>query len=329
MAPIHIQRYWIVIGIAICLMVAGNLYLVLRNRDAKLPKPEEPKVAIDGGVPIQRGRIDAYINTINEETLEQSIKNLSLHEDLVQRAGPVSYESLPFPRAMERCLANRRLAKVFEAFSKLPENERCGRSKEIFDRAISDFTSACNLILDRWENGNPPTEVDALFGPRRSVDGYLWALRGAELLCAQTCSAAIAVENHDRIEQFRRTVKDRAQGKPEVLAVPYSEIEQILEPDLIKLSIARIVFERHFDSGVMDRIVPSDMVPEKAGFYASDAHTNEQDFTHQRRGVPADADRILHTFPVYQDWVGEMRYQSEPRRLLVDQCWDELAKKSQ
>lgn len=314
----------------ICLLVVANVAWLIwmsqrRHQPTSITTADEADIKdITAGVPIQRGRIDEYIQAVQNETLEQSIENLGFHENLLVRAGLVDESPVPWPRCTERCLANRRLARVFEAFSKLPSDERSRRSKQLFDKTQTEFFQAVELILSRWETGNPPKTVTELFGEHRSIDGYFWAVCGSQLLCAQFCPVDVAIQNQESILQFHQKNQVRVQQNPDRLALPYSEIEQFLAPDLFQLNVLRLLCGRQSGVNRLDPLIPAEMRPEETRFYAWNAHTNEQDFTHQRRNVAPDESRILQTFSFYHTWHDAGQADVEARRTLVDHCWTEL-----
>jgi len=299
------------------------------SRQRKSPPRPDPKTPLPAGelageAPIQRQRIDDYISAIERETLEQSIENMSLHESLIVRSAMETYPSAPSPRATERCLANRRLARVFEDFEKLPEQTRADRSQALFERAFDEFSKAANLILSRWEANNPPRDTNELFGAHRSIDGYFWAVCGAELICAQFGSAEQAVSNRQQMIELQGQLEARVARSPDRLTLPYSEIQYFLLPDLFPLNIATVVCQRHLDLNWLDSVLPDDMERVETRFYRWNAHTNEQDFTFQRRSVPSDQSRILHVFHFYPAWHEEGRLNQTARQKLIDSVWSEL-----
>lgn len=313
----------------LALAVIANLtwlLCIVQNRQKAVPagQVELSTDELAADVPVQRGRIDTYIATIRDETLEQSIARMSLHEPLLVRSGLDAEQMLPWPHATERCLANRRLARVQEALADLPEEERARRAAGLFDNAFTEFTSVVDKGLARWEQGNPPTDTTELLGPGRSLDGYFWALSGAQLLGAQFCPPGKVLEQYERIEQYERATAARVQRTPEVLGPPFQEVAYLLGPDLFQLNLARLVFHRLGKLTTLDALMPVSMVPEESRFYAWDAPTNEQDFTHQRRGVPKDERRVLRTFSFYRRWQEDLRVRKGARQDLIDRCWATL-----
>lgn len=283
---------------------------------------------ISGGVPIQRGRIDSFIERISKESYEETVANLNFHEDNVLRAVLDPYPVYSDPHFTETCLANRRLARVYEHLMKLPEPQRSGEAMKLFDKSLAEFRSKANLILTRWEQGNPPTSPHELFEKGRSFDGYRWALAGSQFLCVICCSLKDCISCNDRMNEMRAELKGRTDANPKKLSGPYTEIEYLLGQNLFEVNLARIVFTRFFDVAEMDAFMPSDMKATETPFFAWNAHTNQQDFTHQRRGVPTDDQHILATFSLYQRWHGEGAIRGE-RDKVIDRCWEsvmELAK---
>jgi len=131
---------------------------------------------ISGGVPIQRGRIDDFIERIRKETDAETAANLNSHEDNMLRAMLDPYPIYSDTHLTEVCLSNRRLARVYEHLMKLSEAQRSREAMELFDKSLVGFQDKAHLILTRWEEDNPPQSPQELFGNGRSFDGYRWAL---------------------------------------------------------------------------------------------------------------------------------------------------------
>lgn len=312
-------------GVILIVITANVAYMWwMKQRPQETPRSSPSSPDISGGVPIQRARIDEFINTVQKETLEQSIENLNLHEWNVLRSGLKSYVSHPDPHLTDRCLANRRLARIFEDFSKMPEAERTRRSTALFDKTLADFRNGVDLALTRWENDDPPKSVTELYGEKRSLAAYSWALAGGQLVCAQFCPLDTALDSYARTNQLLDEIRARVENAGEKLKAPYFEVSSLRDPSLFDINLARILFERHFNVKDMDTLMPADMKAHATAFYAWNAHTNEQDFTHQRRGVPPDSDRILRVFSFYSEWHLDGQRSSEVRAAVIARCWDEL-----
>lgn len=275
---------------------------------------------ISGGVPIQRGRIDDFIERISKETYAESVANLNFHEDNVLRAALDNYPIYSDSHLTEVCLANRRLARIYEHLMKLPEAQRSSEAMKLFDKTLGEFRGKANLILTRWEQGNPPTSPHELFEKGRSFDGYRWALAGSQFLCMICCSLKDCISCNDRMNALRDELKARADANPAKLGGPYTEIEYLLDQNRFEVNLARIVISRFFDVAEMDEFMPTDMQATETPFFAWNAHTNQQDFTHQRRGVPTDDKHLLTTFSLYRRWHHEGAVRAE-RDKVIDRCW--------
>lgn len=275
---------------------------------------------VSGGVPIQRGRIDDFIERISKESYAETVANLNFHEDYVLRTDQLHYPGHSDTYLTEICLANRRLARIYEHLMKLSESERGREAMMLFDKSIADFRDKANLILTRWEEGNPPKDPQELFGKDRSLKGYRWALAGSQFLCVVGCSLKDCISCYDRMNTLRDELKARVEADPKRLSGPYIEIDYLLTPSRFEVNLARIVFTRFFDVADMDAFMPTDMEATETPFFAWNAHTNQQDFTHQRRGVPTDDSRILTTFSLYAKW-HRMGGDRAERDKVIDRCW--------
>lgn len=323
---IHPPRNLIISGVVVLVIIVNVAVLWLREqRQRPISKPAPD---ISGGVPIQRARSDDFINTIQKESLEQSIENLSLHEWNVLRGGLTPYVSPPDPHLTDRCLANRRLARIFEDFSKMPEEERIRRSKALFDKALDDFRNAVDVVLTRWENDDPPKSATELYGEKRSLASYSWALAGGQLICALVCPLDAALDSYAKTNQLLDEIRARVEKAGEKLNPPYFEISSLRDPSLFDINLARILFERHFSAKDMDTLMPPGMEAHATAFYAWNAHTNEHDFTHQKREVPVDSDRILYEFSVYSEWHLDGQRNSEIRAAVILRCWNDLKRRA-
>lgn len=313
------RRIWATVLVVLVIANAVALYM---KKERQKPPPQ-----VTGNVPIQRARIDHYIDAIDKETIEQSIENLNLYEPLVLRARLSDpYPVYGDPHLTQRCLANRRLARIFEHLSKLPDRDREQQATAIFDRAYKDLRDVEVRIFDRWKAGPAPTN-QRFFDERHTLSSFASALAGAQLLCAQLCPLDIAIQNHVKMEQLRSELKSRFETNPENLKPPYHEIMGEIGPNLFELNLARILFQRHFHVDEMDRIVPSEMIPTETPFFSWNAHTNAQDFTHQRRNVPADNEHVVHVFSFYSAW-HRQGIKEDERNRVISQCWGELLKKA-
>jgi hypothetical protein len=320
-----------VIWTTIAILFAVNMaWLVWVQSKRQVPVPivkEAPDITAD--VPIQRGRIDKFIETVKSESLDDCIDHLNFHEALVVRAALNEWEMVPWPHATEQCLANRRLARVFEEFSRLPADERVRRSQALFAKTLADFRGAIDTILTRWENDNPPQSATELFGEQRSLDGYFWAFCGSQLICAQFCPLEVAIANQGTVRQLHESTEARVQKDPTRLSLAFSEIRFFTDPDLFHINLARHLYSRHFRVSDIDALVPDEMTARDMPFYAWNAHTNEHDFTYQRRGVEPDREHIVQTFSFYERWHTEGLGSRAVRRPIVDRCWDDLSRRAQ
>ncbi len=313
------RRLWATVLVLLVIANVADLYL-----KAERQKPSPP---IAGNVPIQRGRIDQYIDAVKKETIEQSIENLNLYEPLVLRARLSDpYPVYGDPHLTQRCLANRRLARIFEHLSKLPDRDRDQQATAIFDRAYKDLRDVAVRIFDRWEAGPPPTN-QRFFDERHTLSSFASALAGAQLLCGQLCPLDIAIQNHMKMEQLRSELKSRLEANQENLKPPYDGIMGEIAPNLFELNLARILFQRHFQVDEMDRIIPKEMIPTETPLFAWNAHTNAQDFTHQRRKVPTDSEHVVHVFSFYSTW-HRQGIKEDDRNRVISQCWGELLTKA-
>lgn len=236
------------------------------------------------------------------------------------RADPSFYPGHTDTYLTEICLANRRLARIYAHLMKLPESARGSEAMTLFDKSLIDFRDKANLILARWEQGNPPKDPQELFGKDRSFESYRWALAGSQFLCVACCSLEDCISCNDRMNALRDELKGRVDANPKALVGPYPEIDYLLSQNRFEVNLARIVFSRFFDVADMDAFMPTDMNATETPFFAWNAHTNQQDFTHQRRGVPTDDSRILDTFSLYAKW-HRMGGDRAERDTLIDQCW--------
>ena len=122
---------------------------------------------------------------------------------------------------------------------------------------------------------------------------------------------------------MRAELKARVDSNAKTLGFSYTEIEYLLGQNLFEVNLARIVFARFFDVADMDAFMPSDMNATETPFFAWNAHTNQQDFTHQRRGVPTDDKHILTTFSLYRRWHSEGVIPAE-RDQVIGRCWESV-----
>lgn len=275
---------------------------------------------ISDGVPIQRGRIDDFIERISKESYAETVANLNFHEDYVLRIDLGLYPGHSDTYLTEICLANRRLARIYEHLMKLPEAQRSSEAMKLFDKSLAEFRDKANLILTRWEQGNPPKSPNELFEKGRSFDGYRWALAGSQFLCIACCSLKDCISCNDQMNALRDELKARVEANPKTLIGPYTETDYLLTPSRFEVNLARIVFTRFFDVADMDAFMPSDMLATPTPFFAWNAHTNQQDVTHQRRGAPTDDSRILTTLSLYAKW-HRMGGDRAERDKLIDHCW--------
>lgn len=322
------------IALVIALFVAANVALIVwRMNRLSVTVPtsmeREPEPDLTAGVPIQRGRIEDFIQRVKAESLEQSIDNLNFHERLVFRGGVGDMVALYWPHATERCLSNRRLARVFEDLSNLPEADRVKRTEAIFQKHYEDFKGSIEFIMSRWEAGNPPTRVAVAeqFGHgRRSLTSHFWAVCGSLLLVAHFCPAESSIDKYRLMVTLHEDCRSRVDSDPEHLQLPWTEIKNFTRPDLYYINLALWVADRHFDVAQVKRHIPDALNVTTVPLHAWNAHTNAFDFTHQKRGVPTDDERILTTLSVCFDWhdEGDTRFNYEPRQKIISQCWAEL-----
>lgn len=112
---------------------------------AQVPLPN------DGGVPVQRARIDNYITRVStEQSFEKLAAGLDKHEDILVAVAMWSQE--PHPEMMfETCLANRRLARLFEILRQRKDADRLCRS--LFESKLTALREGYVRIVETWERG--------------------------------------------------------------------------------------------------------------------------------------------------------------------------------
>ncbi|MEW4527648.1 hypothetical protein [Maioricimonas sp. JC845] len=269
----------------IVLLAVCNLLIVLLPLSPPDVPPSiaaSPPVPLDGGTPDQRSRIDDYTARVASESFDECLANLNQHEDLLVRVGSRSNEPAPEVQ-FAICLANRRLAKLFEQLQKMPPAERDRRCREIFRDKFAIHRDEIDVVMTMWEEGTPPRKRHPLPENRN-------ALCAAVFLSAHFCPVEETLRQLDAWKTFGKAFEERAAANPEI---PRGYINSLRD---------QYVFpEPSFEANIYGMILQdrcgvtltSERV--RGGFDLKDgilcrwnAHTNPLDFTHQSGGVPVD-----------------------------------------
>ena len=280
-------------------LIAAISVAVYSARSRLLPPPPSARageqVSTEGGTPVQRQRIDDYIARVAQEDFETLVKNLNMHEDLLVAVfSGQSRSQVTF----HRCLANRRLAKIFADLESRPaaEAERVCRSifKEKFDIHRSDLLE----VLEFWERGAQPRRP-------RPLDENLTALCGAVFLSAAFCPVTDVLRQLEEWEELGRSVQRRAQAipDPKMSFLAQLGVEHYAVPEsLFLLNIYSWMLRDRCRDSDFEQLLPEGLPAERVAFCAWDAHTNPFDFTHQHRGVRVENKRVLTELAFHRVW---------------------------
>ena len=271
----------ILFALGIVLLAVCNLLIVLLPLSPPDVPPSiaaSPPVPLDGGTPAQRSRIDDYIARVASESFDECLANLNQHEDLLVRVGSRSNEPVPEVQ-FAICLANRRLAKLFEQLQKMPPAERDRRCRKIFRDKFAIHRDEFNVVMTMWEEGNPPRKPHPLPENRN-------ALCAAVFLSAHFCPVEETLRQLDAWKRFGRSIEERV-ARVTVMNVAVLAMVANPEPSFEANIYGMILQDRCGVTLTSERV--------RGGFDLKDgilcrwnAHTNPLDFTHQSGGVPVD-----------------------------------------
>jgi hypothetical protein len=268
---------------------------------------------IDGGTPVQRGRIEDYIARVGKEDFETLVKNLNLHEDLLVGVGNWA-QGAGRQNMFTVCLANRRLAKIFAELESRPAAEADALCRRIFEEKFDLFRSDILELLPSWEQGTQPERP-------RPLDEDCIALHGAVFLSGGFCPVGEVLRQLVKWEEFYRSLKPSGKALPDEKTSFLARIalEHSVPPeDVFLLNLYSWMLRDRCGDRDFESLLPKTLPTETIAFCAWDAHTNPFDFTHEHRGVPIDEQRVLRKLTFHQGWDAWPDFFQERNRKLLD-----------
>jgi hypothetical protein len=192
-------------------------YLVFRNVDLTGSQDERDQIlsdlrkrllavgALNGSATARRAQIDNYIARVEkEETIETLTNGLSQHEELLVSTSNWSESAKP-EMMLEVCLANRRIARLFEILRmRAAPDADCSK---LFDEKLSILRADLYRVLDQLDQqGGPHSNSLLLNEPRVPICEDQIALSAALFLSAEFCSVEEVLRQLDAWEVVAREV---------------------------------------------------------------------------------------------------------------------------
>jgi hypothetical protein len=254
---------------------------------------------LSGGAIIQRKRIDEFIRSTSELSVERAIESLNENGETF---GVVSLAALS-PTSLGRCyikqvLADRRVTRVFQHLEEQPAHLAASAANDIFEDKLE-------IMVANWKQmalgGSNSADSFARLGPDHHAASV------GLFFCSYFCSPNVFDEKlHKWDEQMNATVFDQIDG------VQFLSNNRLIDP-LFRINLLVISGSRNRASidalnrelEVMSGKITGDSKPifeiTKLNLFTWDAETLDTDFTNVTRGVPASADSVLMQLPGFAD----------------------------
>ena len=273
----------------------------------------EEQATVDRSRSVWRERIDEYRDRVGHEDFDALVKNLNLHEDLVASvgAGGVSAELM-----FHRCLANRRLARIFAQLEGQPPTRADRLCRTIFQQKFDLFRSDILELLPSWEQVTTPKRP-------RPIDENRVALHSAVFLSAAFCPVEEVLRQLGGWEEFYRSLEPSGEGQPDERTATLARfaMEGSVPPEgLFLLNLYCWMLRERCGDRDFESLLPKGLPAETIAFCAWDAHTNPFDFPHDHDGDPIDDQRVLRelTFHRFWDMWPDSNYARERNAKLLD-----------
>ncbi len=297
---------------------AWKLYRASRQDSAKLDEyasPAERSRVLAAGAPIQRKRIDAFIEqTRSYATFDETADAISQPVDVVFAAGMHPSDSVPSTTYLS-VLADRRVAKLFAFLDTIPTDEASRKAVELFDSKLAAHEAGIVKIVADWRDGDGKVEPVPL-------GANYHALAASLFLCGAFCDGPAvsrkASEWHENIgRQADDVVADPNLEQLEAEIVQYGRPEKLYLFNVYVLVLDRnaCLPAEDIEQTIGRRVPRLERIP----FSAWDAHTNAFDFTKLHRGVPVDDSKTLGTFSVARSWDGELYFDESGQKGILEE----------
>ena len=151
------------IAIAVIVFNLVVLLVLLPRRNTLQESSIDSRDEIDGGAPIQRSRIDAFIDQVGTyadlSALATGLNDEVLGgEDIVFVAGGYSSDAQP-QTAFLRVVADRRVARLVGMMNRLDKDVAGRFSLDLFNKKLHRYESGQNQVIDDWLDGDGKYEA--------------------------------------------------------------------------------------------------------------------------------------------------------------------------
>jgi|GEM_PF-3891378 len=326
----------------LCIVVVNMAWGVhVRNSGAKNglrlagEAGQEPeKRPDDGGVPIQRARIDAFINQVaGYRTFDDVVAGMLDRPggpkafDIVFDAGVQSQDINPQTHFLQ-VLADRRTARLYAFLSEETPAEACRMADAVFREQLAAHRRQWEQELVIPEGGLGDRAIRNRLGMPLQLRYTRHATCVGMFLCACFCEPGDALAKLNEWEEELAGIKARIDGDAELSRrfANEFEMEGRIEP-LYRLNLMFLVLDRHrpgLSQEVVDRLpggLPPFLKLEQQPLCRWDAETNPFDFTAVHRGVQPDAEGALLQVRFRRDWAN---FQASPdaQRFILEKVTD-------
>ncbi len=297
--------------------------------DSKRPFRVLSRRDLEAGVPVQRERIDDFIDKVSQCDFQQCSAYLhemtSPGEDVVFDVGIQTQDLVPSMR-FAQTLADRRVAKLYSLLQAMPPGEAASRAKGLFDEKLDTHESDWRRAMQRHREGGDAPELNPKMIP---IHRNIHALSAALFLCAAYCEPAVVLDGLDRWQASLGNLVNEINADPQIMAMGMQASMDALPEKLFLLNLYAFNLERQ-GCAQADRLaeLTGQRIPTftTVPFCAWDAHTNPFDFTHIHKGVPVDESKVLLNVSWAKSWgsvgMDEQRQQQilDAVRTLVEEC---------
>lgn len=285
-------------------------------------RPELPRKADDAGVPVQRARIDAFIEQVAEyRTFDDVVAGMLDRPggpnafDIVSSAGLQSHDLNPQTHFVQ-VLADRRTARLYAFLSEETPAEACRKASDVFEEQLAAHRRQWEQQLVIPEEGLGDRAIKNRLGMPLSLRYTRHATCVGLFLCACFCEPDDVLAKLDQWEKELAGIKEQIDGDAELRRRFLNEFngDGRVEP-LYRLNLMFLVLDRRrpgLSQEVVDGLpggIPRFFPLEQQPLCRWDAETNPFDFTAVHRGVQPDATDALLQIRFRRGWAN---FQASP-----------------
>jgi hypothetical protein len=288
------RRFLIRVGLIALILVLNLLFIsyYFRGPESEVARAELTR-DLSGGVPIQRRRIDRFIETTAPMSFDDAARSLNEYTEGYELAmqATLAHGTVNPGVILLEILADRRVAKLYEMLAQEPKRDAALKCAALFQEKLRVHVEQTK----QFRSGTHPDPV------RYMSAVHLHAATAALFLCAHFCDKKTFLACLDK---WHAEFPGDSRSMPGVIVSGLPET-------LFELNMLLLILEKEGTSRAELNTWLAELgtqfgfeqaTIESVPFYKWNAHTNNTDFTHIHRFVPTDDEALLMEIPGFRNW---------------------------